>query len=266
MLVGWQKPVLGTQLIYGHPLVLGLFRAWLMNENSGKIIHELVDGILPTTWNSTVTWTGRGLTFGALGNLRVEVPNFKVGNAFTVASRIYITDRGANWPAVMGNWTGKDADWFVGWDQGNYSTYLDTAAGNYSIDSTVAVTLNQWIDVAYVFDGRFIRIYEDGIEVVTDDNGAYTTMSDEGTSDIEIGSNSADRTWIGFMAHLYFWKNRALKSAEVMSLHIAPYAMFARSSAARHFDTIAVEAKMFLKKCIIICIIKRRYKWALEDF
>ena len=63
-----EKPPVGTQINWGHPLAAGLVGAWLVNENGGKTLRDLVTpaGVLneaprpnPPTWSSS---TGAGST------------------------------------------------------------------------------------------------------------------------------------------------------------------------------------------------------------
>jgi hypothetical protein len=238
------KPPLGSQINFGHPLAKGLIGYWLMNEGSGSIVKDYSaygrDGIFnQAAYPGWVTGPmGQQLKFTASAdkNRYIEcasATNFTENwNKGSVVS--WILSRG-QWDVIISNGNfSTDRNGVTVAIDASYKFALELAdSSSYQlVSSTVAVpTVGVVFNVA-TWNGVDIRLYQNGALNCT--ITAQTKNPVMGVYPLIIGqagSKNSDvfdyqETIISISIY-----NRALPAHEVASLYNAPYAMFDRRPA-----------------------------------
>jgi hypothetical protein len=236
---GWlQKPPLGVQLNWAHPLSKGLVGCWLFNEGGGDKAYDLsgynnhgtlMDMAFPPTvtsgWNPGKD--GVGLMFDGsndyvnCGNdlsLRISTFSIELWLKTATADR-YVLTRGVSWDPGKTNYhIGITAEGTIGvrfHDTGGTlrsATFLD-----------YAITDGTWHHVVGMHNAvaQKTTIYVDGIQ---GENVTCTTPPDTSSAgDLWIGKYTTALNGSIDSVKIY---NRALSAFEIGWLYCEPYAMF----------------------------------------
>ena len=219
-----QKPALGAQINWSHPLSRGIVGCWLMNEGSGDKIYDLsgnnrvlvasgspywlplTQGLgiycddndyysinaLPLTTALTFIWRGRCVTTSSYSCLFVGQKDPTAFNA-----SFGFTEQNNSIYAILGTSTG---------------TTISSAFAVYNVYSTLAMT----------WDGATLRGYLNGIYATT--NSRAGTLK---SYPFSLGHVWYDRSRQVHTEYAYVY-NRALSSQEIQQLYLSPYAMFER--------------------------------------
>ena len=256
------KPRLGTPFNKGHRLAKGLVGLWLMNENTGTTLNDL-SGNGNTGVITGATWVAGkfGSTLNYAGVHYVTIDNAKLNSVFDVGNPWSIVVW-FNCGTLAGGWSWIWSKGFTSWESPYYqidirvneaTSRIETRIWN--TDGTVFlqsntgadadITINEWHQVAMVFDGANLYNYLDGVLYSTDTESSGTQAQYD--TDIAIGShlkliNSA----YGFNGKIdqNLIYNRALSASEIAQLYREPFAMFGR-------DDIFDVAAAFRRRVIV---------------
>jgi len=219
------KPVLGSQLEFGHSLATGLVGLWLLNEGSGNKVFDLSGNGKDGIFSGDVSWAagkfGSSILYGGTAG------HINLGSDFLGTTPITIIA----WinPATLGdNNQGRIIDnsqiifrMFTSSDiiatSNGGGTEL-TATGN-------NIILNAWQQVAFTRDssGASSFLYINGIEEVPGDTGTPASGGTVYTGDRADGL----RSFNGMFDHLVIY-NRVLSASEIALLYREPFIMFER--------------------------------------
>jgi hypothetical protein len=225
-----QKPPLGSQINWAHPLARGLVGCWLMNEGSGNKIWDSVKGRPGIAATGIPLWTGDGVGFsGASGNFNCGIipmagmQNFTVVGIFRV-----VVDSGEL--VLFSNqtyWTGSIKITYQSAYNRMSSSYLDDSGGYTAVvinaPGGIALNKNQFV----VFSGgrsdllsRFSQFSDTGMVTSTTASG-FGIRNSPTTEQWSVGHINAI---VSFCA-IY---DRVLSQNDVFALYQSPYAMFER--------------------------------------
>ncbi len=222
-----QKPPLGSQINWSHPLSRGLVGCWLMNEGGGKFFRENISRRLTTLFNPAQyngkTWgvTPRGIGVSAnqgTGPTYPQDPNYKITNQVTLVDYSYYPNAITGVTPIFEKANG----YLDGTGYQIFSGYSQDADLVFQVQGTRAVSPGKVMNVAGSFhlivgtyDGSNIKIYSDGILLKTQ---AYSNSS---LTDSAVGlrfRSGGSRIILYSLAY-----NRALSPAEIQQLYAEPY-------------------------------------------
>lgn len=161
-----------------HPNLTG---AWGFDEGTGTTVHDNSEYGNNLTVDAGLSWTAGHSGGSAIKNVgnagSAHVAWTMSGTQITLmgwAKPLNLT-AGANRP-LFGIWTGTDAlgstECAIWAQRGDFGTTNVLQAnvrinGNLSPSNHTALTLNTWVHLAVTFDGSFIHLFRDGVEVTT---------------------------------------------------------------------------------------------------
>jgi hypothetical protein len=238
-LVKWGrvKPVIGTEVNWGHPLSNKLVGCWLFNENGGRRVHDVARRQHADFQYTTddATWingrNGAGLRNGTGSTSWLEVgdaPALRITGPITVCARVKFTASQSN-VIIAGRW-GSDESYILGVSYINPNQlFFGIRVSEVTKAAFTSNTYNDglWHDVVGVFDGANVRIYLDG--------GAESIVGDATTGPIDTASgakvvfgnyNAGGGRFDGDFDEVRIY-DRALSSSEVRQLYTTPFANFA---------------------------------------
>jgi len=226
MTIFHQKPLLGQQINWSHPLARGLVACWLMNEGSGNRIYDLSgnknDGIFvaDTKWVSGET--GQALKFDRGDDAVIIDRDLGVYTNISISAWIKY-DNAADNKTIVGSYSSSTPPiWFV-IQLNDIKLYRGNYSGSYALQS------DTWYHVVGIVEGidatKDAEIYVNGVRVVDTDNIAGDMGADKGSFQIGSLADLAYQFFGGIIDEVRIW-NRALSSTEVAWLYREPYAMF----------------------------------------
>ena len=158
----------------------------------------------------------------------VEVPSSDVvqpRTALTIEGWVYADGTQAGQAGIVGTWddnSGANRTFLFWLLDGRLSLYISPDGGSYR-DATdpTPLPVNRWVHVAGTYDGATIRVFRDGVEVVSvpysatisANNRPFTIGRTEG------GSNGSDY-WKGAIDELSLY-DHALSASEIAAIHAA---------------------------------------------
>ena len=244
-----QKPPLGSQINFDHPLAKGLVGCWLMNEGSGNKIYDLSGNKNDGSFVGNTTFSpGRGgsslLFDGTEDYVTIKSNPYKMdkvrANGLTFSAWIYPIYPGATrYQGIIG---GVDAIGNANFSAGGISHSIGTESSNVNMEiydgtgyrlASVLICAtahaSRWSHVVGVLDSTksLIQIYLNGIF------GSSNTFTPSGATlepnVFRIGEKfGADYpSFSGLIDNSCVWL-RPLSPQEVSQLHRSPYAMFER--------------------------------------
>lgn len=223
----YQKPYRGIQLNRSHPLSRGLVGAWVMNEGSGDIIHDLSgNGRTSTlTGNSGFSWVPGGINFADGSDEYFTItPGINLTGAFTVATRF--TAYVDYYPAFCGGGTGSYLRVNSNWNMGVIRFKTETG---FQLINTTPPTEGVAANWVFARNGSGVTsCYLDGVDDSTGNTQTGTFSIDK------IGTSYSIHYWDGDIEYLYVY-NRTLTPSEIAWLHREPYAMFEQKLAPAMF-------------------------------
>jgi len=229
-----EKPPVGSEIDWGHPLSQGLVGAWLMNEGGGNIVRDLVKGnngtlVGNTNWSSSVK--GIATNFDGNGDY-INIPNFKmVVDAFSPFSIVF-----ALYPLTTADYNQTIGELTTGWNCFRFHTesgsgvYCGVGGDNGDRFTPTelplgTVTRNSWNNFVFTIDsgnpgfaygsGRF---YKNGNLLA---KKTFTSGLNEDWSGFIIGQPDTN-TINGKFGRLYIY-SRALSPSEIQQLYSEPY-------------------------------------------
>ena len=217
-----QKPWLGKQIDWGHPLARDLVGCWLMNEGGGDKVQDLSGNGKHGT--GSLIWTpgksGPALEMtGAAGNVDTQF-DCSPYNEFTIITSVK-TD------SIVGTYYIADqSDGSVGFglrivdEKLSFFCYSGGDAGHFY--SNYSLVVGQWVQFACVHSANN-TIYING---VYDNTTASALGIDDSSDTMRIGSEfDGDTHWDGLIEYLMIW-NRALSVSEIAEHYQNPFCMF----------------------------------------
>lgn len=214
---------------------------WKMDECQGTTIHDSSVNNLNATWNGAAS--GSQTSAGACGVANTAWDNGKTGkiNAslnfdgiddylsinsstiFGVTKEVSVStwtkmtnDYAANAAFLIKN-DSSDYDWALGAASAFPSFYIRKSNNTPEyISSTVSIQDNTWHHITGTFDGRYIKIYDNGILKNTNDLGAVYEIEND-NSDLLIGKHGTSY-YSGLIDDVRFY-NYALTAAQVKTLY-----------------------------------------------
>lgn len=237
-----QKPLLGRQINWAHPLAHGLVACWVMNEGTGNKIFDLSgngnDGTFTdVTWNATEK--GIGTYYGTFAsNFMITVSSSQIidlplsrrlsiavlcrPNYNAVTNAAVLTWGGSDDLLVYPNDDSSGAGGIrVFWRDGDTNNVINFAGTNMNgIWTSYLCTFESGSQVGYQ-DGMIVDTFNDAIPVTN----SFTNFRIGGWTD-------AVQPFGGDIAYVYLY-DRILTSAEAMIIHHSPYIMFQQNRVRR---------------------------------
>jgi len=224
---GQNKPPVGSQIDWGHPLARGLVGCWLLNEGAGGKAHDLSGnnnhGVLTNfAFPSTPTsgWnpgrTGISLSFDGVDDY-VKIPNapsLDPTEEITVMAWLFL--RGTT--GTVQNAVRKESQYLIGWINSSYEFirwYISTAGvlKFMTCSKTPTELQGNWFHFAetYKSNGEF-KGYLNGVldnSTTLDANPIDTT-----NNVLYLGREPGGAYWNGLIDEVRIY-NRALTSEEI---------------------------------------------------
>lgn len=227
-----EKPPLGSQINWRHPLSQGLVGCWLMNENSGGKIIDLSSKLNHSTAFST-KWSRNinGITTKYSGSQYIDVAKNSIPtvNPITIFCKVIIPSRVVG--KIVTKWenSGSLFDWLLYESDtiGTVRFYQNVTGTSESRFHGVAGALVVGKDTTICVSasgGHNFMIFTNGSFSTGDtSDGNYVLGVGAGVT-IGAGRNGASRDapFTGDISVVYIY-NRIIQRTEVLSLYEAPY-------------------------------------------
>ncbi len=246
-----QKPLLGRQINWAHPLAKGFEFGWLLNEGSGDQIYDVITRLIADKNGTWSQWVPGGLDFpgGAdrffdLGtDPRLDI--FGPNQDFSIVFKVRPASQGSTDGLFASGSSSANGIAIVrvldSWDHFRFFSRGNTETINSSDDSLVGpLDLSLVLSCHRTSQGIW---YKNGVQ-----SGTPTTISDtasgnwnRGNDTYKIGTDRSEvNTWDGILYYLYIY-SRALTALDSLMIHRNPNAMF-QQNRARMFSIPAAGA------------------------
>lgn len=224
---GQNKPVLGSQVNWNHPLSKSLVGCWLFNEGAGNKVRNVALNT-SSELNTNLTWvtTNKGTSIaGGTSNAAgviTKIPFIGASDWTCVFTYNNFRDNGisqlANGIMQVGSTAGTRQVLQI------HETYGERmVVGLYSDDKTFNYTksISNFDMYAITHNkSKVMNVYRNGVSIAAPQTTAGL-LSPVGTSQI-LATPVASRFFKGYILNLFFFW-RALSSTEIKDLYIAPY-------------------------------------------
>ncbi len=248
---GQTKPLLGTQIDWGHPLAFGLIGAWLFNEGGGNQFHNLVTGdtklisanlATPTSANWANNLPGRvhRTNVAGYGARMIAPPSVGLQPVDAVSifwrGQILGDQTGGNSPAIVAMWhnatnvapylswgllrTSTQANLQYGFNQGgSYSSW--TYAGAINTGYPVGI-----LDYLSTYDRVNLNhsLYRAGRLFGSNTWSASGAIWYGATPTLTLGTHITASETVNVDHDVAYVWNRKLTEVEAQQLHLEPYA------------------------------------------
>ncbi len=240
-----QKPLLGRQINWAHPLAKGLVACWVFNEGSGNRVYDIASHKYDLDFVGSPVWTpgkiGHAIDFTS------ATPDylFRTGSApvidYPFTMSCWVNPDNVSQDSVL-IWMGDDSVtsewWGIGWFP-DATAYLITVDGaNQVARTTNTLTVGVWHHVCGVAISSTERyIFLDA----TDKSDSTADLSPDGADAVAVGmarDDSPSKPVDGRIEFPMIW-NRALTDGEVEWIFREPYAMF-QQNRVRRFSIPAI--------------------------
>ena len=232
----FQKPPLGQQINWAHPLAKGLVGCWLMNEGAGNRIYDLSGNGNTGSLISTTKWvagrSGSVLSFNGTSDY-VDVGSnaiIKPVSAITVSAWVKFNSLTADIRAISDWHQSVIEDRWIFYEISATEIYWYVCNANGVGIGYVSYTpaLNTWLHLVGVYNGSVVTLYVNGVSVGTPASLSGNMNAGSAVNTVRIGKQ-AETGWCfnGLIDDVRIY-NRALSASEVQQLYVNPYAMFER--------------------------------------
>ena len=219
------KPVLGSQLRFGHPLSKGLVGLWLMNEGSGNIVQDLSGNGNTGTFVNTPTWVagkyGQAIELSSGTTDRIEVSTSRFNlSAGAIECRFRC---GLNYDDGLTHDlfdTSVNNDLLI-WKHSNNTTYLYTDGTH---RGNAVYPWASGVDYHVVLNWPSNELWINGVLAINGVDAAIATLD---PTFIYGNHDSATFAWTGQHHYLRIY-NRELNASERAQLYREPFCMFER--------------------------------------
>lgn len=218
-----QKPLMGRQINWAHPLSEGLVGYWLMNESSGDRVQDLSGNGKMGTLAGNASWeTGFILCEDFGDKISMDTP------AFVQAGTIMFSFIGSGSPHTSGKFvvtTDAEFQFFRNSNSTEINLFINGTAGVFTVGDLWGDNNERIIAITWDASINERKVYIDGIlkGTVTD---AFTWDAANLGSTFYIGDRGNDQRSIGGR---FGWCNgykRTLSASEIAQLYQEPFAMF----------------------------------------
>ncbi len=230
-----QKPMLGEQVNWIHPLSKGLVGLWLLNEGSGNKVFDLSGngniGTLQADTHFVPGKFGSALDFDGTGDY-VDVGSISsIPGAFSIS---LWAKRGTVVPAnnVIVGWGGGGSNYagLMVYENGNVIHSVDSG-GTRGIWSGIWTDKSDFHHLVFVTDGigenSAIRLYFDGVNKGDKSEEVSSFTAFRIAELIQLAARAFD----GIIDHATIY-NRALSASEIALLYREPFCMFEKDDIA----------------------------------
>ena len=233
---GSRKPPCGAPIDCNHPLANGLAMFCALAEAGGGITVDAGGGRIGTLTNGPLwrpTGNGMGVYFDGVDDyVQFANPGNVLDGKFLSVFAILRWIAGPNsFPRIVDRqYNGQFAAYLN--ETGGAMAFANGAAGFDAVVSGV-VPRNEWLRLAWAWDGSFIRAYFNGNSWGSPIACSATGLA-ASTQPIRIGQRvdaGSSRAFNGDIACVGLW-NRCLQPAEIAAVSAEPYCMFAGGSPA----------------------------------
>ena len=178
---------------------------WHFNEAEVKDVSDndvkaKVEG--KAAWEKNQDWnkadkSGKSFRFDgntviSLGKAKALIPEV----AITVEAWVYPEDL-SGWRLICTNWDGPPGAYHLGVSNGKPKFHINTANGSASAEPEESLELKQWYHVAGTYDSKAVKLYLNGKEVASKNQGGK--LIDAGYEVIIGSKNTRDFKWIGLI-------------------------------------------------------------------
>ena len=226
-----QKPFLGQQINWAHPLARGLVGCWIMNEGSGDKLFDLSGNANHGIFVNDPAWAFDGIDLdggdddincGNKASIRLVDPL----SVFAIVNLDALAESDAYDPVVCryNSAIAKRVWWFGTHDGKGWGVYLSVDGTNHSGvagTSNVFPSTGEKLMAGLTFDGATCYMYENGKEI---HNFIYNNSLHSCDEIFQIGGYNGGNM-DGKVYATYAYK-RVLTPTEISWLHREPYAMF----------------------------------------
>lgn len=232
-----EKPPLGAQINWNHPLAQGLRICHLFAEGGGQPMNRVNNRIATRT--NGPTWAPHGMRFahGSDQSLVVgNVPEAQITGSLTIVAYFRSFDEGTGQTIVSKDNNAGGRAYTLDFDtqaDRQIRFYINGGGGGTSdpiLNSGNAgfdLVNNRWYQVVATFKpGSFIRLYIDG-KLWASGTANYSNIP-AATANLRYGRrdySGAEAPMEGEISYVYLY-NRPFTSAEVKQLYVSPYSIF----------------------------------------
>ena len=232
------KPPLGSQINWAHPLARGLVACWLMNEGSGNMVQDYTLNQIRGIMTATCLWTGSpdgcATDFGTITSTTeyISITDPRIINLPETKNISVII---SNKPNYTNNYDGRSicclswsgTDDLIIYPNGDTTLgrrifWRDCGGNVISVASFNA--LDVWQVMAFTATIGEQKLYVNGSLIGT---GANTLAGAGPFAAFNIGAYGEDarQNFGGSIGYVYLY-DRPLSATEVNDLYVSPYAMF----------------------------------------
>lgn len=227
-----QKPMLGAQVNWAHPLSKSLVGCWLLNEGSGNRVNDLSgNGNIGTFQGTAPSWTpgkhGSAVHFPGT-NEYIDIDNNFIKSSDNISisfwGKVDVDD--GNFDAIMNLHDGTSPILVVYYNE-DYSGFVyDFHSEDDKRMPSAAITITRWRHYVITWNGTSSALYLDGVKTAISVSGGNLTSSDvsgkfnigRGYSSL-YGANTVDNVLV---------YNCVLTASEIALLYRDPFCMFRR--------------------------------------
>lgn len=236
-----QKPWLGLQVNYGHPLSKGLVGLWLMNENSGDKVQDLSgNGNSGTLAGTTPVWTpgkyGPALDFNG-GYVDIGDIDGIAGRSLTIVAHIYVDDLTGDERGIVTQWSSDSVTRIF-----NFRVEKTGALAFYTCDgftitsnktTTGIITTGKWYSVAMSFNStnQKARFYVGGVYYSNagQDDNLHNLRDGSDLLNIGAAEDANQDNFDGRISHVIIYRHNPdffNTESEIQQFYSNPFCMF----------------------------------------
>ena len=247
---GRQKPPVGSQINWEHPMSRGLIGCFLLNENAGVLARNLVNntfGTLTNMFSSTSGWcpgspysNGSSLRFdGSDRYVSCGASLGSVGNIqFAVSCRFYTTSPNTTQMLVTRD-VDTSREWRLTIGDGS-SGKIVFIYGSGTVIGAVSLVANTWYHVFAWYDSSAATINV-SVNGAPPTSASYALGTTAGAADFRIGGRaypSFHNPLLGVIENAFVWTGRN-GTLLLPNAYSSPYAMIQPPPATKFYSYAA---------------------------
>ena len=249
------KPPLGSQINWSHPLAKGLIGGWLVNELTGRNLFAIgkIQGnkIAIKTWrrgNYVMFPNAKDGNFDAISSLLQNIRGLSNGEFSFVINLFCPTSTTATVKYIFTNTAGNylrviATDAIVYYRKGYSGQATRTTVAN-------TLTVGAWQQIIVSKKpgsaGTTISIYKNGVECTYSATGNATLPFDPDSTTCRLGTDTSGNNFADFYFSYIYIYDRGLSFQEVKQLHIDPYCFIKRPSLYDLFKTAVAATRRIM--------------------
>jgi hypothetical protein len=230
------KPRVGSRLIPGHDLSLGMEVMLLLNEGSGPSCYSVLQRYGPGAFSGNVAWgaseTGSLLTFDGNADYVTVTANDALRAVMDGNYTVIVRARSSSTTTVKRMWGLNNATGggfhsaLFNYSSAGQMRFYDGSSADADSLLFTATGMNDgvWRTFGFSKDDTTIRSWVNGVE-----DGSRTRVAGTGgaNANLFLGATSANPTTQGFEGDIAFFYlySRSLPEAQMLDLHERPYQM-----------------------------------------